>query len=109
MFVVGAFCVVDIVTLLLLTKMLLLFLRCYCVEGGLMFLMLLVVEPYCFGLMVNEKFQISKFLSKFGLVCDITLQIRVLTCASNDLFQITGNAFKSLFIKNFKSISLVLV
>jgi hypothetical protein len=73
--VVGAFCVVDVVTLLLLTKMLLLFLRCYCVEGGLMFLMLLVVEANCFGHMVKEKFQISNFPSKLGLVYGIVLQI----------------------------------
>jgi hypothetical protein len=86
MLVVGALCVVDVVTLLLLTKMLLLFLRCYCVEGGLMFLMLLVVKPYCFGHMVKENFQISKFPSKFGLVYSIALQIRALTCASINLF-----------------------
>jgi hypothetical protein len=67
MLVVGALFVVDVVTLLLLTKMLFLCLRCYCVEGGLMFLMLLVVEPYYFGHMVKEKNQILKFPSKFGL------------------------------------------
>jgi hypothetical protein len=82
MLVVGALCVVDVVKLLLSAKILLLFLRFYCVEGGLMFLILLVVKPYCFGHMVKEKFQISKFPSKFGLVYGIALQIRVLTHAS---------------------------
>ncbi len=51
-----------------------------------MFIVLLVVEPYCFGHMVKGKFQISKFPSKFGFACAIALQIRVLTCASIIIF-----------------------
>jgi hypothetical protein len=47
-----------------------------------MLFMLLVATPYSFGHMVEEKFQISKFLSRFGLAYDIISQMKVLTHAS---------------------------
>jgi hypothetical protein len=44
--------------------------------------MLLVATPYSFGHMVEGKFQISKFLLRFGLAYDIISQMKVLTHAS---------------------------
>ncbi len=52
------------------------------VHYDLMLFMLLVVTPYSFGHMVEGKFQILKFLSRFGLAYDIISQMKVLTHAS---------------------------
>ncbi len=68
--------IVDVVTLLLLTIMLLLLIMILCL------FMLLVATPYSFGHMVEGKFQISKFLLRFGLAYDIISQMKVLTHAS---------------------------
>jgi hypothetical protein len=51
------------------------------VDNDLMLFMLLITTPYSFGHMVEGKFQISKFLSRFGLAYDIISQMKVLTHA----------------------------
>jgi hypothetical protein len=49
-----------------------------------MLFMLLVVTPYSFGHMVEGKFQILKFLSRFGLAYDIISQMKGFnTCFNN--------------------------
>jgi hypothetical protein len=68
-----------------------------------MFFALLVVEPYCLGHMVKGNFQISKF--PYG----ITLQIKVLTCASIIFFKNLCLWFLKLFHFLVKIFSFVLV
>ncbi len=44
--------------------------------------MLFIVKPCCFGHMMREIFKFQNFPFKFGLIYNITLQIRVLTRVS---------------------------
>ncbi len=98
----------DVITLLLLIKMIYSW-NVIIVDSDLMFFVLLVVELYCFGHMVKIEFQISKFPSKFGFAYGITLQMRVLTCASIIIFSNLCLCFMKLFHFLVKILSFVLV
>lgn len=107
-FLCWCFYVVDVITLLLLIKMIY-FWNVIIVGNDLMFFEILVVELYCFGHMVKGKFQISKFPYKIGFAYGIALQSRVSKCASIIIFSNLCLWFLKFFLFLAKNLSFLLV
>jgi hypothetical protein len=75
-----------------------------------MLFVLLVAIPYSFGHTVEGKFQISKFLSRFGLAYDIISQMKVLThpsttpCWCSCVFKVVTLLLLSIMLLLFLSV-----